>query len=53
MCSIICKKLGNIFQHWENPGFIQDWEQHVQDIDIDEKRKLHAVGQCAQEVVKI
>ena len=35
MCSKNCKKLGNIFQHWENPGFIQDWEQHVQDADLD------------------
>ena len=28
-----------IFQHWENPGFIQDWEQHVQDADFEEKHK--------------
>ena len=45
MCSIICKTLGNIFQHWENPGFIQDWEQHVQDADFEEKHMLHALGQ--------
>ena len=33
--SIISKNLDNSFQHWENPGFIQDWEQHVQDLDFD------------------
>ena len=49
MCSIICKKLGKIFQHWENPGFIQDLEQHVQDADLEEKNQ---VGQYAQELVK-
>ena len=31
------KKLDNIFQHWENHGFIQDWEQHVQDANLEEK----------------
>ena len=53
MCSRICKKIGDIFQHWKNPGFIQVWEQHVQGADFEEKHKLHALGQCAQEFVKI
>ena len=44
MCSKICKKLANIFQHWDNPGFIQDWEQLVQDADFEEKPKLHDLG---------
>ena len=52
MCSKNCKKLGKIFQHWENPGFIQNWEQHVQDADLEEKHKLQALGQCAQKIVK-
>ena len=40
ICSRICKNLGNIFQHWENPGFIQDLEQHVQDADLEEKTQV-------------
>ena len=47
------KRLCNIFQHWEHPGFIQDWEQHVKDADFQDKHKLHAVGQYSQELVKI
>ena len=47
------KNLDDRFQNLENPGFIQDWEQHVQDAYLEEKKnKLHALGQCAQEVVK-
>ena len=53
MCSIIRKKLGNIFQHRDNPGFIHDWEQHVQDANLGKNHKLHALGQCAQEAEKI
>ena len=52
MCSIISKNVDNIFQHWENPGFIQDWEQHVQYADLEEKHKFHGLGQYAQEFVK-
>ena len=39
-----------------NLGFIQHWEQHIQDADLDcfprKKNKLQALGQCAQEFVK-
>ena len=48
----ISKNLGNIFQHWENPGFIQDWEQHVPDAYPEETHLLNALGQYAQELVK-
>ena len=48
ICSRICKKLDNIFQHWENHGFIQDWEQ---DADFEEKHKLHALGQYFKELL--
>ena len=50
------QKIDNSFQHWENPWFIQDWEQHVEDADLDcfsrKKNNLHALGQCAQEFVR-
>ena len=37
MCSIFCKNSGNIFQHWKNPGFIQ---QHVQDAVLGRLKTL-------------
>ena len=30
----------NIFQHWKNPGFIQDREKHVQDADLGSLKTL-------------
>ena len=38
------KKICNIFQHWENSGFIQDLEQHVQDADLEENTSFMLLG---------
>ena len=36
----LAKNIDNIFQHWNNPGFIQDWEQHFQDADLGSFKTL-------------
>ena len=47
--SRISKNIDNILQHWKNPGFIQDWELHVQDADHGSlKNLLHALGHYAK-----
>ena len=46
MCSRSCKNLGNNFQHWENAGFIQDWEQYVQDTDLDSFQRKKQIFTC-------
>ena len=34
------KNIDNIFQHWNNPGFIKDWEHYVQDADLGSLKTL-------------